>query len=86
MGFWLLRLGIGMLIALLGWMILVAPFLAWVEHRYQDLRYGTPRAAHLSTVVGHNHDSAQHPTYLEVVNDHGTVLLLEIPAGDLSKA
>ncbi len=37
-------------------------------------------------VVGHNHDSASSPSYFEFINLQGRVLIVELPAGDASKA
>ena len=43
------------------------------------------RTYSVDQAVGHNHDSAAHPSHFIVQNDHGRVLLIELPADDPSK-
>lgn len=58
----------------------------WWQGVQADLSYGYPRIAQADAVVGHNHDSRAHPSHFLVLNLHGQVDIVEIPAGDPSHA
>ena len=80
----LLWLGFGMLLMFLLWVGLQALGSWWGVHQ-DDVTYGRPRTSQYDVVVGHT-DSPDHPTHLIVVNLHGTIIIIELPGGDLSKA
>lgn len=80
----LLWVGFGMLVMLLMWVGL-QDLGAWWSMHQDDVTYGRPRTAQYDVVVGHN-DSAAHPTHLIALNLHGTILIIELPGGDVSKA
>ncbi|GHO55304.1 FG-GAP repeat domain-containing protein [Ktedonobacter robiniae] len=50
-----------------------------------DLHYGRPRTYQADAVVGHNHDTSTNPSHFMVLNLHGQILVIELPAGDPSK-
>jgi hypothetical protein len=74
-----------MLGALVLWMV-GSSALAWGIQRYDDLRYGSPRTFQMDAVVGHNHDSPQHPSHFIAVNLNRQAVIVEFMAGDPSKA
>ena len=80
----LLWLGVGMLFMLLVWVGLQALGRWWSVHQ-DDVTYGWPRTTQYDVVVGHD-DSPAHPTHLIVLNLHGTIIIIELPGGDSSKA
>jgi hypothetical protein len=80
----LLWLGVGMLFMLLLWVGLQDLGAWWSVHQ-EDVTYGRPRTAQYDVVVGHN-DSPAHPTHLIAMNLHGTIMIIELPGGDISKA
>lgn len=80
----LLWLGVGMLLMLLLWVGLQNLGAWWSVHR-DDVTYGHPRTAQYDVVVGHD-DSPAHPTHLIALNLHGTILIIELPGGDVGKA
>ncbi|GHO66793.1 hypothetical protein KSC_056850 [Ktedonobacter sp. SOSP1-52] len=51
-----------------------------------DLHYGRPRTYQIDAVVGHNHDTSATPSHFIVLNLHGQITVIEVPAGDPSKA
>ncbi|GHO73995.1 hypothetical protein KSD_17660 [Ktedonobacter sp. SOSP1-85] len=55
---------------------------AWQD----DLHYGRPRTYQIDAVVGHNHDTSATPSHFIVLNLHGQITVIEMPAGDPSKA
>ena len=80
----LLWLGVGMLLMFLLWVGLQALGSWWSVH-LDDVTYGRPRTAQYDVVVGHG-DSPAHPTHLIALNLHGTIIIIELPGGDLSRA
>ncbi|EFH80634.1 hypothetical protein [Ktedonobacter racemifer] len=50
-----------------------------------DLHYGRPRTYQTDAVVGHNHDTSTNPSHFMVLNLHGQITVIELPAGDPSK-
>jgi hypothetical protein len=77
--------GLAMLVMLVGW-IGLSSVLHWWQIKQDDLRYGRPRTYQCDAVVGHHHDSAEQPSHFIALNLNGHVLVIELPAGDASKA
>jgi hypothetical protein len=80
----LLWVGFGMLCMLLAWTGLQALGAWWSLHQ-DDVTYGRPRTAQYDMVVGHD-DSASSPTHFIALNLDATVVVIELPGGDSSKA
>jgi hypothetical protein len=82
---WLLYLGLGMILMLLLWAGL--NWLGnWWTMRQLDATYGFPRIYQMDAVVGHNNDSSANPSHFIFLNLNGRVEIIEISAGDASKA
>jgi len=58
---------------------------SWWQHVQDDWTYGMPRTYQTDVVVGHNHDSASHPSHFVALNLRGQVEVFELPAGDPTK-
>jgi len=82
---WLFFAGLAMLIMLLGWYALSMLSTWWQIHQ-DDVTYGTPRTFQLDAIVGHNNDSQTSPTHFIAENLHDKIIVVEIPAGDISKS
>jgi hypothetical protein len=82
---WLVLVGVGMLIALVLWMMGSA-VLAWGMQRYYDVRYGNPRTYQVDQVVGQDGDSLAHPSHFIAINEHQQVVVIELKAGDPAQA
>lgn len=82
---WLLYVGVGMIAALAMW-VTASSLLAWGTTKYNDIMYGNPRVYQIDQVVGHNSDSAAHPSHFMALNLHGQVIIIELPAGDPTKS
>ncbi len=80
----LLWVGCGMLVMLLAWTGLQALGGWWSLH-LDDVTYGRPRTAQYDVVVGHG-DNASSPTHFIALNLDATVVVIELPGGDSSKA
>ncbi len=80
----LLWVGFGMLVMLLMWTGLQALGGWWSLHQ-DDVTYGRPRTAQYDVVVGHG-DSASNPTHFLALNLSATVIVIELPGGDSSRA
>jgi hypothetical protein len=80
----LLWIGFGMLVMLLAWTGLQALGAWWSLHQ-DDVTYGRPRTAQYDVVVGHG-DSPGTPTHFIALNLNATVIVIELPGGDSSKA
>jgi hypothetical protein len=80
----LLWVGFGMLVMLLMWTGLQALGAWWSLHQ-DDVTYGRPRTAQYDVVVGHD-DSPGSPTHFIALNLDATVVVIELPGGDSSKA
>jgi hypothetical protein len=80
----LLWVGFGMLVMLLAWTGLQALGAWWSLHQ-DDVTYGRPRTAQYDVVVGHD-DSTGNPTHFLALNLNATVVVIELPGGDTSKA
>lgn len=81
---WLLFVGIGMGIMILGW-LMIGTLGNWWQTQQDDWHYGRPRTYQVDAVVGHG-DSASHPSHYIALNLNRQVLVIEIPGGDPSKA
>ncbi len=82
---WLVIFGGGMIVMILLVMGISWAGSAWQAHQL-DAQYGMPRTYQTDAVVGHNGDSAANPSHFTFENLRGKVFILEIPAGDVSKA
>ena len=80
----LLWVGFGMLVMLLTWTGL-QDLGAWWSLHQDDVTYGRPRTVQYDVVVGHN-DSPSSPTHFLALNLNATVVIIELPGGDTSKA
>lgn len=81
---WSVKLGVFMLVMLLGWVLLSAFGTWWTDWRnYTD--YGYPRTYQTDAVVGHG-DSAARPSHFIFLNLNGQVVVVEFPGGNLAKA
>ncbi len=80
----LLWIGFGMLVMLLMWVGL-QDLGAWWSLHQDDVTYGRPRTAQYDEVIGHN-DSPSSPTHLIAMNLDGTIVIIELPGGETSKA
>ncbi len=77
---WLFLIGLGMISALVLWLIGSA-VLAWGTQRYYDVRYGTPRTFQTDMAVGHGGDSAAHPSHFIAMNLNSQAVVIELKAG-----
>jgi hypothetical protein len=82
---WLVWVGVAMLVMLAGWIALSA-LGNWWQTTQDDWHFGRPRTFQVDAVVGHNNDSASNPSHFLAINLNRHVLLIELPAGDPSKA
>jgi len=82
---WLFFVGLAMLIVIVGWYGLSSLSTWWQMHQ-DDVTYGNPRTYQLDAVVGHNNDSQTSPTHFIAENLHDKIIVVEIPAGDISKS
>jgi hypothetical protein len=82
---WLLQVGVGMIVMLALW-VLGSNVLAWGTQRYNDITYGIPRTYQTDAVVGHNNDSAAHPSHFIAVNLNHQAVIIELQAGDPGKS
>ncbi|EFH90046.1 hypothetical protein [Ktedonobacter racemifer] len=67
-----------------GWLGIGVGQQAW-QGWQDDLHYGHPRTYQTDTVVGHNHDTRANPSQFIVLNLHGQITVIELPAGDPGK-
>lgn len=82
---WLWYAGLGALVALLLW-VGASWIGTWWTSTQNDWAYTQAfRTFSVDQAVGHNHDSAAHPSHFIVQNDHRRVLIIELPADDASK-
>jgi hypothetical protein len=82
---WSLWVGLGMLLMTLGWIALNS-LGVWWQTTQDDWHYGRPRTFQADAVVGHNSDSPAHPSHFLALNLNRHILVIELPAGDPSKA
>lgn len=82
---WSLVFGIGMIAMLL--LTIAGIWVSnWWNNQQLDSTYGMPRTYQVDAVVGHNNDSAANPSHFIFLNLNGHVEIIELPAGDASKA
>ncbi len=81
---WSLILGIGMVFMLVLGVGGIWLSNWWTNHQL-DVTYGMPRTYQTDAVVGHG-DSAANPSHFIFLNLNGHVEIIELPAGDASKA
>jgi len=83
---WYLLLAVGAVIALILW-IGGAWINKWWTDTQNDWTYTQAfRTFSVDATVGHNHDSASHPSHFIVQNDNRHIVIIELPANDVSKA
>ena len=58
----------------------------WLTNHNNDAKYGYPRTFQIDAVVGHGGDSAANPTHFTAENLRGHIIIIELPAGDISHA
>lgn len=81
---WLTYVGVLMIVALVGWLVLTM-LGAWWQAKQDDWTYGNPRTFQTDAVVGHD-DSASNPSHYIAQNLHGQIVIVEYPGGDVSHA
>lgn len=72
------------MVALVALALIIHMGLRWGEQRLDDMRYGFPRVAQASGVVGFG-DNPQTPTQVLVINSDGQISTIVLPAGDSSR-
>ncbi len=77
--------GIFCVLLILGWMGLNFA-ISWYQGVRNDWTYGQQRHFEIDAVVGHNNDSAARPSHFTAENSNGQIIVIELPAGDVSKA
>jgi hypothetical protein len=82
---WLFLVGLGMMAALILWIIGSAA-LAWGIQRYYDFHYGNPRTSQVDQVVGQGGDSPAHPSHFIAINENHQAVVIELKAGDPAQA
>lgn len=81
---WLLFVGVGMMAALVLFLVCSWIGSAWQSHQI-DATYGYPRTSQVDAVVGHD-DSAAHPSHFIFLNLHAQVIIIELPGGNIQHA
>jgi hypothetical protein len=81
---WLFYAGLLFIVILAGWMALNA-LSSWWQAKQDDWAFGMPRTYQTDAVIGHR-DSASSPSHFIAQNLNGEVVVIEYPAGDVSKA
>jgi len=82
---WLLYVGVALFLLLMGY-IGLTDFSNWWQGHQDDNTYGMPRTYQTDAVVGHNGDSTAHPSHFQAENLKGEIIVIEFPAGDITKA
>jgi hypothetical protein len=82
---WLLYVAIALFLLLFGY-IGLTDFSNWWQGHQDDATYGMPRTYQTDAVVGHNGDSKTHPSHFQAENLKGEIIVIEFPAGDITKA
>ncbi len=77
--------GIFCVLLILGWIGLNF-FTSWYQGVQADWTYGQQRHFEINAIVGHNNDSSSHPSHFTAENNNGQIIVIELPAGDVSKA
>jgi hypothetical protein len=81
---WLLISGLSMLVLLLLWALL-SWLTSWIANNQLNATYEYPRVFQADAVV-YPGDTSEHPSHYLFLNLNGTVLIVELPHGDSSKA
>ncbi len=81
---WSVILGVGMILMLALW-ILGSSALNWWQNHQLDSTYGMPRTFQADAIV-YPSDTADHPSHYIFLNLNGTVMIVEIPHGDITHA
>lgn len=81
----LLWIGIFGICLVLGWIALNS-VTSWYQGVQNDWTYGKDRHFEINAVVGHNNDSAAHPSHFTAENNNGQIIVIELPGGNVSKA
>lgn len=76
--------GMGLMLAVLLWAG-IGQAMIWGHNELNTLRYGYPRTYQIDAFVGIG-DSQQHPSHFVALNLHGTITIVDFPAGDPSHA
>src|SRR5713101_8374230 len=83
---WLVFVAVGAIIALTIW-IGAAYLNTWWINTQNDWTYTQAfRTFSVNEAVGHNGDSEAHPSHFIVQNDNRHIIIIELPANDVSKA
>lgn len=81
---WLLISGVSMLVLLALW-VLLSWLTSWIAANQLNATYEFPRISQADAVV-YPGDTSDHPSHYLFLNLQGTVLIIELPHGDSSKA
>ncbi|WP_244421982.1 hypothetical protein [Ktedonobacter racemifer] len=79
---WPAYVGLAGVLMVGGWLGIGALSQGWQTWQ-DDVHYGRPRTYQTDAVVGHNHDTSATPSHFIVLNLHGQITVIELPAGDL---
>ncbi len=74
------------MLAMLALWLVGSNIVSWGTQVYNDAHYGYPRTYQTDAVVGHNHDSAAHPSHFIAINLNRQAVVIEMMAGDPQKA
>jgi len=74
------------MIAMLALWTGLSTLVSWWQVHQDDAKYGRPRTFQTDEAVGHNNDSASNPSHFIAVNLNRHILIIELPAGDSTKA
>jgi len=80
----LLFVGLGLVLTILLWEG-ISQAMRWGTNEYNTLVYGYPRTYQVDAVVGQG-DNAQRPSHFVAINLHGTITIIDFPAGDPGRA
>ena len=58
----------------------------WWNVTQDDWKYGRPRTAQYDVVLGFDNDSAAHKTHVQVENLNSHIVIIVLPAGQVSKS
>jgi hypothetical protein len=82
---WLFWMGLALLVMIAGFLALSA-LGSWWQVQQDDWHYGRPRTFQIDAVVGHNGDSAAHPSHFIAMNLNRKVIVVELPGGNPAKS
>ncbi len=85
---WIKSIAILVLVALVVWGLVlgILSLISWSTDVSNTYAYGPTRTSMVSGVFGIDHDSLATPTSVIAVNMKGTLVIMVLPAGDVSKA